>query len=36
MKAGISAKNMNRPAFQEMIQNVKDGKIKKISIKMKL
>ena len=26
--AGISAKNMNRPAFQEMIQDIKDGKIK--------
>ena len=28
--AGISAKNMNRPAFQEMIQDIKDGKINKI------
>lgn len=25
--AGISAKDMNRPAFQEMIQDIKDGKI---------
>ena len=30
--AGISAKNMNRPAFQEMIQDVKDGKINKIIV----
>lgn len=30
--AGISAKNMNRPAFQEMIQDIKDGKINKIIV----
>lgn len=30
--AGISAKNMNRPAFQEMIQDMKDGKINKIIV----
>ncbi len=30
--AGISAKNMNRPAFQEMIQDIKDGKINKIVV----
>lgn len=30
--AGISAKNMNRPAFQEMIRDVKDGKINKIIV----
>ena len=30
--AGISAKNMNRPAFQKMIQDVKDGKINKIIV----
>ena len=29
---GISAKNMNRPAFQEMIQDIKDGKINKIIV----
>lgn len=31
-EAGISAKNMNRPAFQEMIQDIKDKKINKIII----
>ena len=30
--AGISAKDMNRPAFQEMIQDIKDGKINKIIV----
>ena len=30
--AGISAKDMNRPAFQEMIQDIKDGKISKIIV----
>ena len=30
--AVISAKNMNRPAFQEMIQDIKDGKINKIIV----
>ncbi len=30
--AGISAENMNRPAFQEMIQDIKDGKINKILV----
>lgn len=30
--AGISAKNINRPAFQEMIQDIKDGKINKIIV----
>lgn len=30
--AGISTKNMNRPAFQEMIQDIKDGKINKIIV----
>lgn len=30
--AGISAKNMNRPAFQEMIQDIKDEKINKIIV----
>lgn len=30
--AGISAKNMNRPAFQEMIQDIKNGKINKIIV----
>ena len=30
--AGISARNMNRPAFQEMIQDIKDGKINKIIV----
>ena len=30
--AGISAKNMNRPAFQETIQDIKDGKINKIIV----
>lgn len=30
--AGISAKEMNRPAFQEMIQDIKDGKINKIIV----
>ena len=30
--AGISAKNMNRPAFQEMIQDIKDGRINKIIV----
>ena len=30
---GISAKNMeHRPAFQEMLQDMRDGKIKLISI----
>ena len=28
--AGISAKNDKRPAYQEMIQDMKDGKINKI------
>lgn len=30
--AGIGAKNMNRPAFQEMIQDIKDVKINKIIV----
>ncbi len=30
--AEISAKNMNRPAFQEMIQDIKDGRINKIIV----
>ena len=30
--AGISAKDMNRPAFQEMIQDIKDEKINKIIV----
>ncbi len=30
--AGISAKDMNRPAFQEMIHDIKDGKINKIIV----
>lgn len=30
--AGISAKDMNRPAFQEMIQDIKNGKINKIIV----
>lgn len=30
--AGISAKDMNRSAFQEMIQDIKDGKINKIIV----
>lgn len=30
--AEISAKDMNRPAFQEMIQDIKDGKINKIIV----
>ena len=30
--ARISAKNMNRPAFQEMMQDMKDGKINKIIV----
>ena len=29
---GISAKNMNRPKFQEMIQDLKDGKINRIIV----
>ena len=29
---GIIAKNMNRPKFQEMIQDMKDGKINKIIV----
>lgn len=29
---GVSAKSMNRPKFQEMIQDMKDGKIKKIVV----
>lgn len=29
---GISAKNMKRPKFQEMIQDMKDGKINKIVV----
>ena len=29
---GVSAKNMNRPKFQEMIQDMKDGKINKIIV----
>ena len=34
--AGISAKDTNRPRFKEMIQDVKDGKIKNILIIMTL
>ena len=29
---GVSAKNMNRPKFQEMIQDLKDGKINRIIV----
>ena len=29
---GVSAKSMNRPKFQEMIQDMKDGKINKIIV----
>ena len=29
---GVSAKSMNRPKFQEMIQDMKDGKINKILV----
>ena len=29
---GVSAKNMNRPKFQEMIKDMKDGKINKIIV----
>ncbi len=29
---GVSAKNTNRPKFQEMIQDMKDGKINKIIV----
>lgn len=29
---GVSAKNMNRPKFQEMMQNLKDGKINRIIV----
>ena len=29
---GVSAKNMNRPKFQEMIQVLKDGKINRIIV----
>ena len=29
---GVSAKNMKRPKFQEMIQDMKDGKINKIVV----
>ena len=32
--AGISAKDMNRPAFQEMIKDIKDGKINNIKVTM--
>ena len=31
-KEGVSAKNMNRPKFQEMIQDLKDGKINRIIV----
>lgn len=30
--AGISAKDMNRPAFQEMVRDIEDGKINKIIV----
>ena len=31
-KEGVSAKNMNRPKFQEMMQDLKDGKINRIIV----